>query len=167
MARFASPDTAALHRLAVAMSDHLMISLDALSGRAVGKGGFFDGLAIGRDCVTATAARVLGWFDAFWPADLPWPDDIRARPSGVRLVAPSVQQLADISHAPIWAGGRRPSWWADLEVRAFLTEAHHQMSTLQAAATGARRFGSRCPKKSAIHVYWQRLDRLYAEKEAA
>ena len=73
MARFASPDTAALHRLAVVMSDHLVISLDALSGRAVGKGGFFDGLVIGRDCVTATAARVLGWFDAFWPADLPWP----------------------------------------------------------------------------------------------
>lgn len=166
MARFASPDTAALHRLAVVMSDHLVISLDALSGRAVGKGGFFDGLVIGRDCVTATAARVLGWFDAFWPADLPWPDEAVQRPSGPRLVAPSAQELTDISHAPIWANGRRPPWWSDMEVRAFLTEAHHQMSTLQAAAIGGRRFGNRCPKKSAIHTYWQRLDRLQVAKEA-
>lgn len=167
MTVFASATSAALFNLAQRMADHLALGIDAISGRATNKGGFFAGLSMGRDCTTATAERVLVWLDGFWPDDLAWPDDIIARPSGVRLVTPTALELAGISHEPIWANGRRPPWWGDLEVREFLTAAHRQMSLLQAAQIGARRFGSRCPKKSAIHTYWQRLDRLHAQNSEA
>lgn len=167
MPGFASATTHALHGLASAMSSHLGISLEAVSGRAMGKGGFFAGLARGGDCTTATAERVLAWLDSFWPNDLPWRDDLVPRPSGLRLPSPSLSHLAEITHEPIWANGRRPPWWQDLEVREFLTASHRQMSLLQAARVGANRFGSRCPRKSAIHTYWQRLDRLHALKSDA
>jgi hypothetical protein len=160
MTGFASHTAQVLHGLAVAFAGHQAISLEAVSGRALNKGGFFDGLPRGRDCRTGTAERLLLWFDAFWPEDLPWPDHVIARPSGAQLPVPSPQRLADLAHEPIWSNGRRPSWWHDIEVRQFLTSAHRQMSLLQAAKIGARRFGARCPKKSSIHVYWQRLDRL-------
>jgi hypothetical protein len=137
MTGFASHTAQVLHGLAVAFAGHQAISLEAVSGRAL-----------------------LLWFDAFWPEDLPWPDHVIARPSGAQLPVPSPQRLADLAHEPIWSNGRRPSWWHDIEVRQFLTSAHRQMSLLQAAKIGARRFGARCPKKSSIHVYWQRLDRL-------
>jgi len=39
------------------------------------------------------------------------------------------------------------------------------MSTLAAEERGAALFGARCPKKSAIHEYWQRLDRLFASPD--
>lgn len=63
-----------------------------------------------------------------------------------------------ITHLPIWRNGRRPPWWSDMEVRTFLTASHRQMSILECEAEGHRRFGQRCPKKSAIHSYWQRID---------
>ncbi len=64
-----------------------------------------------------------------------------------------------VTHLPIWKNGRRPSWWHDIEVREFLTTSHRQMSLLEAERIGAGRFGTRCPKKSSIHTYWQRLDK--------
>ncbi|MGR3480674.1 hypothetical protein [Salipiger marinus] len=162
---FASSMTMALFRLAETMSAHTATSLEALSGRAVSKGGFFKGLARESDCTTATAERVLLWLDGFWPEDLDWPSDLIARPSGLRVPSVSGARLAEISNEPIWANGRRPPWWSDLEVREFLTSAHRQMSLLQAEAVGQSRFGARCPRKSAIHTYWQRLDRLHALKK--
>lgn len=164
---FSSATTRVLHGLAEAMAGHLTITLESLSGRALNKGGFFARLVRGGDCTTATAERVLQWFDGFWPDDLPWPAGLIDRPSGMRLIATSPSVLAEISHEPIWANGRRPPWWSDLEVREFLTTAHRQMSILQAARVGQKRFGARCPKKSSIHTYWQRLDRLHAQKKEA
>ncbi|MFN4058186.1 MAG: hypothetical protein ACK4HW_08395 [Roseinatronobacter sp.] len=175
--REASRITLALVKLAEALAAHEGSSLDALSGRALGKGHFFAGLKRGADCCTATAERVLGWFHSVWPIDLPWPanvarpahSDVMAgafKPAGSPKTAPVLPEvddafLARLSHLPIWSNGRRPSWWDDIEVRAFLTRSHRQMSTQRAAALGARHFGARCPKKSAIHTYWQRLDRLH------
>ena len=75
----------------------------------------------------------------------------------------------EVSHLPIWSNGRRPPWWSDLDVRQFLTASHRQMSLLQAEAEGQRLFGDRCPKKSAIGLYWLRLDaakQLVAAKDA-
>jgi len=164
---FASDTTRAIHGLAQLMCDHQSIGLDALSGRAMGKGGFFARLPRGGDCTTATASRVLRWLDDFWPEDLAWPESLIARPSGPRLVLPTAGDLAKISHEAIWSSGRRPAWWSDLDVRQFLTVAHRQMSTLQAERIGQKRFGARCPRKSAIHVYWQRLDRLHGAGEVA
>ncbi len=65
-----------------------------------------------------------------------------------------------LGRLPIWRNGRRPAWWGDIEVRAFLTSRHRQMSVLEAEREGVMRFGSRCPRKSAIGVYWQRLDQV-------
>lgn len=74
---------------------------------------------------------------------------------------PEAQELAlRATHLPIWRNGRRPPWWHDIEVRTFLTKSHRQMSTLECERIGAMQFGVRCPKKSAIHAYWQRLDKV-------
>lgn len=170
----ASRFTQDILRLADAYCAHEFRSLDALSGMVVGKGGFFARLKRGGDCTTATAERVLDWFAVNWPIGLDYPAGI-LRPHGAlspSLPQPNDQMLADLSHAPIWTNGRRPRWWEDLEVRAFLTKAHRQMSILRAAKKGAAEFGDRCPKKSAIGAYWMRLDQVAGQntkskKEAA
>lgn len=159
---FASSITADLYALAQTFGEAEAISLEAVSGLALGKGRFFAGLGSGKDCRTATALRVLRWFDIMWPAETPWPAHI-LRPSGKSAVAlpkPSSEELAGIAHLPIWPSSRRPAWWHDLEVREFLTQSRRQMSCLRAAKIGAQKFGDRCPRKSAIHEYWQRLDRI-------
>lgn len=66
--------------------------------------------------------------------------------------------LRELTHLPIWPSARRPSWWHHLDVREFLTVSHRQMSLPEAERQGQERFGDRCPRKSAIHIYWQRLD---------
>ena len=164
MARFASRATRSLYSLATTLAAHEALGIEALSGRASGKGGVFAKFGRGQDCRTATAERLLAWFDQVWPSDLAWPEDVIARPSGPRLVAPTSADMTALATADIWSNGRRPTWWADLEVRAFLMGEHRQMSCLRAAAIGKERFGSRSPKKSAINDFWQRLDRLAANK---
>ena len=72
--------------LAETMATHQGVTHYAISMRALGKGDFFKKLIAGGDCRTATAARVLSWFDANWPADLEWPRDI-PRPTAKRRVA--------------------------------------------------------------------------------
>jgi len=67
---------ASLITLAETMAAHHGVTHFAVSMRALGKGDFFKKLLEGGDCRTATAARVLGWFDQNWPADLEWPRDI-------------------------------------------------------------------------------------------
>lgn len=149
-----------LLRLADVYCAHEFRSSEALSGMVMGKGGFFARLKRGGDCTTATAERVLDWFAGNWPTGLDYPAGI-LRPNGgpaPALPQPNDQMLADLAHAPIWKNGRRPDWWQDLDVRAFLTQAHRQMSGPRAAKIGAARFGDRCPKKSAINEYWMRLD---------
>lgn len=176
--RYASRLTLALVDLAEALAAYEAVTLEAISGRALGKGNFFEGLKRGRDCRTATAVRLLDWFKSVWPDDLPLPETAPRgsfpgsvlegafRPARSEHDTPALPEpddgfLARLSHLPIWSNGRRPPWWEDVEVRAFLTRSHRQMSTLRAAEIGARKFGARCPKKSAIHAYWQRLDKLH------
>lgn len=57
---------------------HFAISMRATgSMRTKGKGDFFKRLMLpGADCRTRTAEKMIGWFDANWPADLEWPRDI-------------------------------------------------------------------------------------------
>ena len=66
--------------LAQTLAAHQGVTHFAISMRALGKGDFFQKLMAGRDCRTATAARVLAWFDQNWADDLEWPRDI-PRPS--------------------------------------------------------------------------------------
>ena len=54
-----------------------------MSFLVTGKGQFFKGLREGADCTLRTAERVLAWFSANWPADLPWPADV-PRPKAPR-----------------------------------------------------------------------------------
>lgn len=83
----ASRTAKALLDLAQALSAHDGVSLQALSGRALGKGGFFARLTRGGDCETATAERVLTWFDANWPRDLDWPRDVPRPPKSKKEAA--------------------------------------------------------------------------------
>ncbi|WP_105515211.1 hypothetical protein [Defluviimonas denitrificans] len=160
----ASRMTEALLTLANAIASANGISDEVLSGRILRKGGFFRRLAAGGDCHTQTAEFVLDRLAAMWPADMDWPAGI-AKPNGdLAPVLPKVdaQALASVAHLPIWSNGRRPAWWHDLEVREFLIRSRRQMSTLRAAKVGRDRFGSRCPKKSAIGEFWLRLDKYDA-----
>lgn len=66
--------------LAETLAAHQGVTHFAISMRALGKGDFFKKLMAGGDCRTATAARVLAWFDQGWPGDLEWPRDVPRPP---------------------------------------------------------------------------------------
>ena len=66
----------ALITLAQTLAAHQGVTHYAISMRALGKGDFFKKLIDGGDCRTATAARIVAWFDQNWRADLEWPRDI-------------------------------------------------------------------------------------------
>lgn len=70
----------ALIKLAEILASHDGVTHYAISMRALGKGDFFKKLMEGGDCRTATASRLISFFDRNWPADLSWPQDI-PRPS--------------------------------------------------------------------------------------
>ena len=76
----------------------------------------------------------------------------------IRSMEDLVEQVA---YLPIFKSGRLPPWWPDIEVREFLTRNYRQMGCLMAERIGKQQFGDRCPGKSAIHSYWQRLDRAF------
>ena len=76
-----------LTKLAETMATHQGVTHFAISMRALGKGDFFKKLMEGGDCRTATAARVLNWFDQNWPEDLTWPSDIPRPPKSKKEAA--------------------------------------------------------------------------------
>ena len=78
--------TDALLTLAKTLAAHENVTHFAISMRALRKGDFFKKLEAGGDCRTATAARLLDWFDRNWAEDLEWPRDI-PRPSVKRRAA--------------------------------------------------------------------------------
>jgi hypothetical protein len=169
---FASRYTQELYQLAVFYSEHERRGLDAVSSLIFGKGGFFKSLPVGVDCRTATLQQALRWFDQNWPIDLGWPREISRpfTPSTQGFLKPELKPievteeelvyLQSLAHAPIWANGKRPMWWSDMSMRAFIVRCHNQMSSVVCAKKGAERFGSKFPKKSSIHEFWQRLDKL-------
>jgi len=78
--------------------------------------------------------------------------------SGVPLtLPPTVGQ----HRLPVFEHGRRPVFWADAEVRQFITEQHRRVTLKMAIAACRVRFGDeRTPSRSAIHRYWSKLDDL-------
>lgn len=155
-----------------AYSLHKGRAASGLSCFSVGWAGLFDQLKEGGDCKTATAEAALDWFDAHWPIDLQWPKSV-ARPFKIpgncglmaegfskKVASEDASFLVRISHAPVWANGRRPPWWGDLEIREFLTRAHRQSGLVATENEGRVRFGDRCPTKSSIHRYWVKLDEI-------
>lgn len=62
-----------------------------------------------------------------------------------------------------WSSGRRPSFFADREVRAFLVVCHRAITIDLARAEVSRRFGKdRCPSRSAVQRFWAVLDKVRA-----
>lgn len=76
------------------------------------------------------------------------------------------QSLALTHVVEMWApvcSGRRPKWWADVELRSFLMMRHRQAKLDDVRADAVERFGeTRTPSRSAIHRFWKALDRLSA-----
>lgn len=70
-----------LLKLADAYGKFEKITHWSVSMRILKKGDFFQSLIDGRDCRTATANKIINWFDKNWPDGLQWPRDIQ-RPSG-------------------------------------------------------------------------------------
>jgi hypothetical protein len=62
--------------LAKTYASHTGRRLSTLGAYSVNDGKFFERLRNGGGCTLKTAARVLAWFAANWPADLEWPRHI-------------------------------------------------------------------------------------------
>lgn len=66
-----------------------------------------------------------------------------------------------VTHLPVWGNGRRPKFWADTEVRNFLTEKHRLDTMANVLTEAAALFGwDRLPSMSSLGRYWQLLDRV-------
>lgn len=56
---------------------------------------------------------------------------------------------------------RHPSWWGDIEVRAFSTSMYRQATLDQVRDMARQAFGEdRAPSKSSLHRYWKHLDEI-------
>ncbi len=79
---------------------------------------------------------------------------------GVAIDATTAMRAHHIAASPAWSNGRRPDFWGDLEVRLILTATHRQTTLDMALALIRDLLGaSRRPSRSAVHRYWQVLDR--------
>jgi hypothetical protein len=81
-----SMETSAIILLAESYGAHRGRTLSTVSTYAANDGKFFTRLKAGAGCTLKTAARLVLWFDANWPADLEWPKSI-ARPSTEKRAA--------------------------------------------------------------------------------
>jgi len=82
------------------------------------------------------------------------------------MIAPVESALSLTHAAELWfdqTHQRRPKFWGDVEVRGFLLAMHRQATVDQVRERCIQTFGEdRTPSRSAIHRFWQRLDRLKA-----
>lgn len=108
------------------------------------------------------------WRQGHTPATVPSIDPFAANAARAGHIAQHLSALEcnpevvrRLTHLPIWANGRRPIWWHNLELRAFLTATHRQMTLAEARAEGQRRFGGSVPSVSGIQRYWSQLDRVF------
>lgn len=86
---FASSDITAILKIADVYRAHRGVKLSTCSLWAAKNGALFKKLSEGKQGLTiARRDRIIGWFDANWPADLPWPDGV-PRPSAERQKAAS------------------------------------------------------------------------------
>lgn len=82
------------------------------------------------------------------------------------MIAPVESALSLTHAAELWfdqTRARRPKFWGDVEVRGLLLAMHRQATVDQVRERCIQAFGEeRTPTRSAIHRFWQRLDRLKA-----
>jgi hypothetical protein len=65
---------------------------------------------------------------------------------------------------PVFKTGRRPNFFADLDVRECLIGLHREVTIEAAVAVCRERFGeARTPSRSAVQRFWRYLDRLQQE----
>lgn len=64
----------------------------------------------------------------------------------------------DFASRVTWPSSHRPDWWADEELREFLTKSHRQMTIIQCCAEVERRF-NRPFSRSTLQRYWALLDK--------
>lgn len=70
------------------------------------------------------------------------------------------------THLPVWRNGRRPPWWSNYELRAFLTESHRQMQLGHCVNEAKKRFGVSV-SISGLQRYWAKLDDAVGPGRAA
>lgn len=94
-------------------------------------------------------------------------DPFRAQRERVSDVSQTIEQLsnltgiaAEVTYLPIWGNGRRPNWWANVEMRQFLTDSHRQVFLKQAVAEAKRRWPDWPVSTAALQRYWARLDEV-------
>lgn len=83
----------------------------------------------------------------------------------MQVTADPAASAAALTHAvDVWDGQskqRRPAFWSDVAVRGLVLTTHRQMTVDEAHALIVDQMGpERTPSRSAIHRFWQRLDRL-------
>ncbi|NJS39817.1 MAG: hypothetical protein HC783_13280 [Rhodobacteraceae bacterium] len=93
---------------------------------------------------------------------------VRAGQTRDQLLA--LRDMPDVArnatHLPVWRSGRRPPWWGNYELRAYLTESHRQMTLAECAAECERRFGL-SPSIAGLQRYWAKLDAALGHGRAA
>jgi len=68
-----------------------------------------------------------------------------------------------VTHLPIWKDGKRPRWWGDREVRAFIIASHRQITIDQCREALIARVGvDRTPPRSSLGRFWQQFDKARA-----
>jgi len=74
----------------------------------------------------------------------------------------TAQPFADaVTHLPLWTSGKRPKFWSDREVRAFVIAAHRQMTIDECCAAIIVRFGTaRAVPRTTLGRFWKLLDRV-------
>ena len=97
-------------------------------------------------------------------------DSASTRAASTRDHLQALRDMPDVArsatHLPIWGNGRRPIWWSNLALRAFLTDSHRQMTLAECVAEAERRFGQSI-SVSGLHRYWAKLDKALGLGRAA
>lgn len=77
-------------------------------------------------------------------------------------LCPGLRVAVDASHSP---PGRPSAFWRDdEEMCRFLVAKHRKVTLAQVVSQGRQIFGPRFPSKSAVHRYWQQLDKDFDHK---
>lgn len=84
----------------------------------------------------------------------------------LRNVSNTDDLILQLTHLPIWSNGRRPNWWSNLEMRAFLTLSHRQITIRDAVSHCTKRFGAGCVSASSVNRYWMQLDTALSARTA-
>lgn len=70
------------------------------------------------------------------------------------------------TNLPVWRNGRRPPYWSNYPLRAFLTECHRQMTLAECCSQAQQRFGVKV-SASSLQRYWAKLDSIVGPGRAA